>query len=37
MSTFAMGGEENGIREEHWVVLNVIASHVNNPVDVIKG
>jgi hypothetical protein len=37
MSTFAMGGEENGIREEHGIVLNVIASHVDDPVDVIKG
>jgi hypothetical protein len=37
MSTFTMGGEENGIREEHGVVLNIIASHVNNPIDVIKG
>jgi hypothetical protein len=37
MSTFAIGGEENGVREEYGVVLNVITSHVNNPVDVIKG
>jgi hypothetical protein len=37
MSTFAISREENGIREEYGVVLNVIASHVNNPVYVIKG
>jgi hypothetical protein len=37
MSTFAISGEENGIRKEYRVVLDVIASHVNYPVDVIKG
>ena len=36
MSTFSVGGEENGVREEYRIVLNVIASHVNNPVDIIK-
>ena len=37
MSTLTLGREENGVRKEYGVILDVVASHVNNPVDVIKG